>query len=117
MASLKTAKPASASHAEPVSKSEQLGGELDLTNNPTPAELQAPCQVDARPAPWRDDDRAYFRANNVTTRIRLPFPDEFRAVLEPGHDAYVHIIIVEREADGQPRRARRRLCLCRSGAA
>jgi hypothetical protein len=36
-----TAKPATARHGEPVSNSERLGSELDQSNTPRAAELQA----------------------------------------------------------------------------
>jgi hypothetical protein len=87
---------------------------------PVPSDKCFPAPVDARPAPWADDDRAYFRTHrDVCERLRLPFPNEFPAccVLEPGRAAYVNIIVERDASSGQPRRARRRLCFCRSGAA
>jgi hypothetical protein len=69
---------------------------------------------DARPAPWRDSDRAYFRENrSAAERFRLPYEGEFPA---PGRSSYVHIT-VERDADGQPRRGRRRLRIAIGGNA
>ncbi|SIO49417.1 hypothetical protein SAMN05443247_06443 [Bradyrhizobium erythrophlei] len=75
--------------------------------------------ADARPAPWADDDRAYFVAHpDNNERVRLPIEGEFPpCVLEPGRAAFVRISLIERDADGRPKRARRRLRFCEGGTA
>jgi hypothetical protein len=106
----KTVGPAIARNDEPTLNSEQLTGELNHSNNGT---------VDA---PQADDtgesDYAFFsRRPGVNTRVRLPFENEYPiCVLAPGRGAFVRILI-ERSADGQPRRARRRLRFCDGGRA
>jgi hypothetical protein len=88
--------------------SEQAIASKPRTSNYFPA--------DACPAPddAGEDDFQYFIARpGITTRIRLPFPNEFPGV----QPAYVRISI-ERDAYDLPkRRARRLLCFCEGGTA
>jgi hypothetical protein len=109
----KTAKPASGLSAGPVSNADQLGSEISPSNNPNAAGPQAP------PDDRGEGDLEFFRARaGINSRIRLPFENEFApCVLGPGRSAFVRILI-ERDADGQPkRRARRRLRFCEGGTA
>jgi hypothetical protein len=97
MAFAKTAKPASASHAEPVSKSEQLGSGLDPTNNPKPVRPQAPDSSG-------EDDLAFFtRRPGVNSRKRLAFDDEPPPGLLERDDIVAFISVrVKRDAAGKP---------------
>jgi hypothetical protein len=111
----KTARPATA-NGEPALNCEQLAGELVSSNTPKAAELQAPPLLADIAG---ESDYAFFsRRPSVTSRIRLPFENEYPpSVLEPGRSAFVRIRI-ERDPDGQlKRRARRRLLFCDGGTA
>jgi hypothetical protein len=78
----------------------------------------------SKPAPpnMADDrgesDYAFFsRRPEVNTRTRLPFENEFPpTVLAPGRHAVVRIRIM-RDANGEPKRVRRRLRFCEGGHA
>jgi hypothetical protein len=99
MACPKTAKPAREDSAEPVSKSDQLAREIDPTNNPSPAQLQAPDDAG-------ESDREFFgRRPHVNSRKRLAFDNEPPpGVLE--RDEYENIafisVRVKRDAAGLP---------------
>jgi hypothetical protein len=96
----KTAKPASASHAEPVSKSEQLGSGLNPTNNPKPVRPQAPDDAG-------ENDELFFRRRpGARQRLRLPFPAElppevWQEAVAAGLAAFV-IVEMKRGAPGAP---------------
>jgi hypothetical protein len=95
--SLKTPKPATARHGEPVSKVERPGSKLDPTNTPKPDQLQA-----ADTAGESDFD--YFVARtDVDSRVRLPFADEVAPDLieQGGRRAFIHVFII-RNSDGSP---------------
>jgi hypothetical protein len=81
--------------------------------------------ADPRPAPRRiipddaaESDYSFFsRRPGISERIRFPFENEFAPCrLEPGRSAFVRIRI-ERDAAGQPKRARRALRFCDGGTA
>jgi hypothetical protein len=94
MQHLKTPKPATARHGEPVSNGEWLGGPLNRPDTPKASEPQAP---DNR----GESDLEYFNARpNVDERVRLPFANEFAPeLLKPG--AFVHVLLI-RNSDGSP---------------
>jgi hypothetical protein len=95
---------------------------IDLARQPDPSNTLTAPKSQAPPCPTDDageSDLTFFsRRPDVNTRTRLPFPNEFPAgVLEPGRCAFVRVLI-ERDADGRPkRRARRRLRFCEGGTA
>jgi hypothetical protein len=93
---LKTPKPATARHGEPVSNSERLGSPLGRSNNPKPAELQAPDDAG-------ESDLAFFtKRPSVNERIRLPIANEFPdELLKPG--AFVHVVLVRDPITNAPR--------------
>jgi hypothetical protein len=111
----KTAKPASGLSAEPVSKSEQLGGRLDSTNNPKPAEPQAP---DA----FGENDELFFRRRpGARQRLRLPFDAElpievWQPAAAAGLAAFV-IVSMTRDAEGAPTIISRQFVLAEGGTA
>jgi hypothetical protein len=115
-------KPAGVAH-RPASKSDQqhqprLDSEVQSPSKERNA--NSPPAEDARPAPWADDDRAYFAAHpDNNERLRLPFPDEFPpCVLEPGGFAFVRITVIKRDvATGRPTRVARSLRFCSGGNA
>jgi hypothetical protein len=78
--------------------------------------------ADARPALADDrgeSDHAFFASRpGVTTRLRLPFPDEFAICDLLGARAFVRVVI-DRDADGLPKRGarRRRLTIVDGGTA
>jgi hypothetical protein len=98
VAAPKTAKPASASHAEPVSKVEQIGRPLNRPNTPNAAGPQ----VDD----CGESDFDYFLARpNATTRTRLPFENEFPpAVMEMarGRSMFVHVVMMRDLVTNEP---------------
>ncbi len=94
MASTYTAKPASASHAEPVSKFEQIGGPLNRPDTPSTSKAQAPWRP---PADVRQSDLEYFRRNpGARHRFRAARPGEFRTFV------LAVVATVTRNAAGQP---------------
>jgi hypothetical protein len=97
MQHLKTPKPASASHAEPVSNLEWLGGPLNRPDTLKASASQAP------PDDRGEDDLAFFTARpGVDSRIRLPFADEFpNELLKPG--AFVHVLLIRDPLTNAPR--------------
>jgi hypothetical protein len=97
VAAPKTAKPASASHAEPVSKVEQIGRPLNRPNTPKPDEPQAP---DDR----GESDETFFRRRpNVNTRTRLPFDGEFSpGVIDAARIAFVHVVTIRDPVTNEP---------------
>jgi hypothetical protein len=110
MAFTKCVGPAHPSEDDGEARRDLLGS--SSSNTPSLDQLQAPCPADTA----GEDDWQYFRRRKAaTTRIRLPFPDEFPVcVLLPGRPAYVRVW-VER-ADRQLKR-RRRLQFCEGGTA
>jgi hypothetical protein len=60
------------------------------------------------PPPMVESDLEFFcRRPHVSTRTRLPFEGEFPPGVLAGRSAFVRILI-ERDADGQPKRRARR---------
>jgi hypothetical protein len=94
---LKTPKPASGLSAEPVSKSEQLGGPLNLSNTRNVAGPQAPDSGES--------DFDYFTARpHARHRIRSAFANEFPdELLKPGGGRPAVVIVgMLRDATGRP---------------
>ena len=99
MASPKTAGPAIALRDEPTLNCEQLAGELNQSNTPKAARLQAP------PDDCGESDETFFtKRPHARTRNRLPFAGEFPpAVIElaRGRTMLVHVIMM-RDRAGRP---------------
>jgi hypothetical protein len=113
MANPKTAKPATARHGEPVSKSEQLGGRLDFSNTPQGDEPQVPDNTG-------EDDETYFRARpHLRHGIRLAFKDEFPCELlkEARGGSAVVIVAVARDTAGNPTMQVRSIVFSKGGNA
>ena len=111
MAPLETPKPATARHGEPASKSEQLGGPLDVQNNDSLSGFQ-------------ESDCDYFATRQIErTRLRLPFPGEFEPVLleavrgKSGGAVTMVAVAIERDASGSPVRLARGLVFGSEGMA
>jgi hypothetical protein len=97
VAAPKTAKPAPARREEPVSKVERLGSELDRSNTLKPNQPQAPDDCG-------EDDLTFFsRRPHVSTRTRLPFPNEFPAgVIDAARIAFVHVVTLRDPVTNEP---------------
>jgi hypothetical protein len=97
MASPDTAKPASASHAEPVSNGERPGSKLDRPNTPSPNQPQAP-DISG------ESDREFFtRRPGVNGRKRLAFDNEPPpGLLERDENVAFISVRLERDAAGLP---------------
>ncbi len=98
MSFTKTAKPASASHAEPVSNLEWLGGPLNSQNTPNATKPQAP------PDDRGESDLTFFsRRPGVNSRKRLAFENEPPpGVLERDDSVAFIVVRLERDAAGKP---------------
>jgi hypothetical protein len=93
MQHLKTPKPATARHGEPVSNGEWLGSELEQSNTPSPAKPQAPWRP---PADVVQSDHEYFvRHPGARHRFRVTKRVEFSRVV-------IVIATVTRDGAGRP---------------
>jgi hypothetical protein len=114
----KTARPADAAASAGPRKIDQLAREIGPTNNPKPAELQAPPLL--ADTAGEDDRTCFGRRPGAATRLRLPWPSEYPAdfIAHGGGVAFVRITVVKRDsATGQPTRVARRLQFCEGGNA
>ena len=114
MASPKTAKPAPREvSAEPVSKIEWLGGPLDRSDTPSPAQPQAP------DISGENDELFFRRRPNARQRLRLPFPAELPPeVWQPAAAAgLAALVIVQMKRDVTPWIRSRKFVLAAGGTA
>jgi hypothetical protein len=76
---------------------DQLARTIDPTNNPKPAELQAPDDAG-------ESDLAFFRRRpHVNVRTRLPFENEFPpGVIDADRVAFVHVVTIRDPLTNEP---------------
>jgi hypothetical protein len=102
---LKTPKPATARHGEPVSKVEWLGGPLDHSNTRN-------CNAPQAPDNSGESDGAFFAARpQAQTRRRLAFPAERDALVEEfpqiaEREIFVEVTMTPAAAGQPPARTR-----------
>jgi hypothetical protein len=103
------------------SQSQQPDLDSEVTSPSKGRNANFPPAADPRPAPdvTGESDYAFFsRRPGISSRTRLPFENEYPVcVLLPGRSAFVRIVIIKRDDNGQPTRIARRLSFCNGGHA